>query len=125
VEGHESPPRLAASFAGDVAGAAASGDEVAVELLRQAAMLLAATVRAASPMSSGGSVRFALMGGLLGLGPMLTGPLLEALRGSAPWLELVPAAGTALDGARLLALDASTLHERHLIRVTALDAVRR
>lgn len=125
VEGHENPPCLVASFAGDVAGAAASGDEVAVKLLRQAAMLLAATVRAASPVSTGGPVQFALTGGLLGLGPILTGPLLEALRGSAPWLEPVPAVGTALDGARLLALDASTLHERHVVRVTALDAVPR
>jgi len=118
MEGHASPPRLAAGFAADVAEAAAAGDAVAVGLLREAVALLAATVQAASPPASGGPVRFALAGGLLGLGPILTGPLLEALRSGAPWLELVPAGGTALDGARLLALDAGTLHERHVVRAT-------
>lgn len=117
VEGHASPPRLAAGFAGDVAAAAASGDKVAAGLLRQAAASLATTVQATgSRVAAGGPVRFALAGGLLRLGPILTGPLMAAIRDGAPWLEPTAAGGTALDGARLLALDTNTLYERHVVR---------
>ncbi len=118
LEGHANPARLAASFAGDVAQAGRGGDAVAAGLLQQAGAALAGTVQAAASRLPGGSpVRTAIVGGLLELGPALTGPLFEALRHGARALDLVPAVGTALDGARLLAVCAHTIHERSVVRV--------
>ncbi len=117
LEGHENPPRLAASFAADVARAAGAGDTVAAGLLRGAAAALAGTVRsAAAPLAGAGPVRFAMVGGLASLGPTLIDPLLEALRRDVAWLQPVAPCGTALDGARLLALRRDTLHEGGVVR---------
>ncbi len=117
LEGHENPPRLAASFAGDVAQAAQAGDAVAAALIRQASARLADAVRAAaSRLTGSGPICTAVTGGLLGLGPILTDPLFAALDGSTPPLDRVPARGTSLDGARLLALRTDTVHEGHIVR---------
>lgn len=117
VEGHVSSPRLVAAFAGDIARAARTGDAVAVGLLRQAVAALAGTVQAAaSHLPNGAPVRVAIVGGLLGLGPVFTKPLFEALRDGTRTLDVVPALGTALDGARLLAVRTDTLHECNLVR---------
>ena len=117
LEGHENPPRLAASFAADVAQAAEAGDTVAAGLLREAAAALAGTVRAAAAhLADAGPVRFAMVGGLASLGPILIDPLLEALRRDAAWLQPGAPHGTALDGARLLALHHDTLHEDGIVR---------
>ena len=119
VEGNVSSPCLVASFAGDVARAARAGDVVATGLLRQAVAALAGTVQAAaSHLTDGAPVRVAVVGGLLGLGPVFTEPLFEALRDGTRTLDVVPALGTALDGARLLAVRADTLYERNLVRTT-------
>jgi N-acetylmuramic acid 6-phosphate etherase len=84
-----------ASFAPDVL--AADGDAVALAIVGAAAEALAATVRAI------GVGRVAMVGGLAGF---------AALRKQ---LDLVPAAGDALDGALRL----GAIHEPHVIRVEA------
>lgn len=120
IASHDSPPRLAATFAPDVAQAAQAGDAVAAALLREAAGALAATVRAAASRLTGTEpVPLAIVGGLAGLGSVLLDPLLQALHDGAPLLDRVAAQGTALDGARLLALGTDTLHEHCVIRATA------
>ncbi len=88
-----------ASFAPDVL--AAEGDAVARSIVGAAAEALAATARAAG----GGPV--AMVGGLTGI---------AALRER---LDLVPAAGDALDGALRL----GAIHEPHLIRLRAMPKV--
>jgi N-acetylmuramic acid 6-phosphate etherase len=84
-----------ASFAPDVL--AAEGDAAARSIVSAAAGALAATARAA------GDGPVAMVGGLAGV---------EALREQ---LDLVPAAGDALDGALRL----GAIHEPHVIRVQA------
>ncbi len=84
-----------ASFAPDVL--AAQSDAAALEIVSAAAEALAATAHAA------GDGPVAMVGGLAGV---------EALREQ---LDLIPAAGDALDGALLL----GTIHEPRLIRVQA------
>nr|WP_197506942.1 N-acetylmuramic acid 6-phosphate etherase [Mycobacterium sp. 852002-50816_SCH5313054-b] len=84
-----------ASFAPDVL--AATGDAAARAIVDAAAAALAATARAA------GDGPVAMVGGLAGV---------EALRER---LDLVPAAGDALDGALRL----GAIHEPHVIRVRA------
>ena len=113
VEGHDSPARLAASFAPAVARAAEAGDGVAITLLQRAADALAATIRAAAGTQTSA---VAITGGLSQLGPALLDPLRRALGAG---LTLVPPAGTALDGARYLALRCDTLHERLIIRANS------
>jgi N-acetylmuramic acid 6-phosphate etherase len=87
-----------ASFAPDVL--AAQGDAAALAIVSVAAEALAATARAA------GDGPVALVGSLAGV---------EALREQ---LDLVPAAGDALDGALRL----GAIHEPHVIRVQAAAA---
>lgn len=103
----------AARFAPEVARAAAAGDGAARAILHDAAGHLAATVRgAASALPPGAPC--ATVGGLLCLGAPLTDRL-GRLLGEAG-LRLVPAQGTALDGARLLATHTRLPHEAHVTR---------
>nr|WP_231990150.1 N-acetylmuramic acid 6-phosphate etherase [Mycobacterium sp. 852002-51971_SCH5477799-a] len=87
-----------ASFAPDVL--AAKGDATALAIIRAAAEALAATARAA------GDGPVAMVGGLAGV---------EALR---EWLDLIPAAGDALDGALRL----GAIHEPHVMRMQVAGA---
>lgn len=120
VEGDANPTRLAAGFAGDVADAARAGDAVALTLIRRAAGCLADTVRAAASGWPGpGPIRFVVTGGLLELGSILIDPLSRALRDCNPPLDFTTVHGTALDGARLLAGNTASLHERHVFRAVA------
>ena len=91
-------PAAVASFAPDVL--AAEGDAAALAIASAAAEALAATARAA------GDGPVVMVGGLAGV---------EALREQ---LDLVPAAGDALDGALRL----GAIHEPHVIRVHAAAA---
>ncbi|WP_037854893.1 BadF/BadG/BcrA/BcrD ATPase family protein [Streptomyces sp. NRRL S-340] len=135
------PARTAASFAPDVARVAAAGDDRAAAVLREAAAALGEAVLAAArrvggatalpatpsgtlpgtpapPSGTGAaSLPVALTGGLTGLGEPLLGPLRTCLAGSPLALDVRPALGDPLDGARLLALDAAAPHEPHVARV--------
>ncbi|QLJ02714.1 ATPase [Streptomyces sp. NEAU-sy36] len=112
------PARTAASFAPDVAQAAAAGDTTAKAILRSAAAALGETVLAAARrIGTGGAHPVTVTGGLTGLGEPLLGPLRSALAGSPHPLDPRPPLGDPLDGARLLALDASAPHEPHVARV--------
>jgi len=104
---------VAAHFAPEVARAAATGDDAARTILRDAAEHLAATARSAASALPPGA-RCAVVGGLMQLGAPLTDRL-ERLLGEAG-MRLVPAQGTALDGARLLAAGTHWPHEAHVIR---------
>ncbi|MGP4085774.1 N-acetylglucosamine kinase [Streptomyces sp. KR55] len=111
------PARTAASFAPDVARAAAAGDATATAIVRDAATALGEAVLAAARRIGGGTLPVTVTGGLTGLGEPLLGPLQSALIGSPRPLDLRPPLGDPLDGARLLALDASAPHEPHVVRV--------
>ena len=88
-----------ASFAPDVL--AAEGDATALAIVRAAAEALAATARAV------GDGPVAMVGGLAAV--------LEGVHALRAQLDLVPAAGDALDGA----LHLGAIHEPHVIRVQA------
>lgn len=107
--------RAVAAFAPDVARAAAAGDTTASAILRDAAGALAETVLAAARRTGGDAVT--VTGGLTGLGEPLLGPLRSALTDSPRPLGLQAPLGDPLDGAGLLALDASAPHEPHVARV--------
>jgi N-acetylmuramic acid 6-phosphate etherase len=107
------PVATAAAFAPDVARAAAGGDGVAAAILADAARALAGAVGAAAR----GAGAVSITGGLVALGEPLLGPLRAAL---AP-LRLRPAAGTPLEGARVLARGEGP-HAPHVVRVGAAAA---
>ncbi|MGV9563407.1 N-acetylglucosamine kinase [Streptomyces sp. NPDC003480] len=111
------PARTAASFAPDVARAAAAGDVAAFAIIREAAGALGEAALTAARRIGGGALPVTVTGGLTGLGEPLLGPLRDALTGSPRPLHLRPPLGAPLDGARLLALNASGPHEPHVVRV--------
>ncbi len=111
LEGDGDPQRLAASFAPDVA-AAAAGDLVASALLHRAVEALARTMRAAAA-GLPRPVAAAVVGGLSGV---LRPALREAL--ATDGLAFTGAAGDALDGARLL-LQPGCLWESGLARAAS------
>ncbi|WP_431962455.1 N-acetylglucosamine kinase [Actinacidiphila sp. bgisy160] len=111
------PARTAASFAPDVAHAAAAGDRVAGIIVGDAATALGEAVLAAAARITGEVLPVTVTGGLTGLGEPLMAPLRAALEGSARPLSPRPPLGDPLDGARLLARDATVPHESHVVRV--------
>lgn len=117
------PARTAASFAPDVARTAAAGDAVASVIVQDAATALGEAVITAARRIGGDALPVTVTGGLTGLGEPLLGPLRSALTGSPRPLHLRPPLGDPLDGARLLALDASTPHEPHVARVRRTTSV--
>ncbi|MEU4092875.1 BadF/BadG/BcrA/BcrD ATPase family protein [Streptomyces sp. NPDC026673] len=111
------PARTAASFAPEVARAAEAGDGVAGVIVRDAATALGEAVLAAAARITGDELPVTVTGGLTGLGEPLMAPLRAALDGTARPLRPRSPLGDPLDGARLLALDASVPHEPHVVRV--------
>ena len=111
-----------AAFAPDVVAAAEAGDAVALEVLDGAGAAVARSTVTAARES--GAEQVAVVGGLA---PVLT----DRWRSHLPAdLMVVPAAGTALDGAVLLALRSDLPHEANLTRthptavvVAGLDAL--
>lgn len=120
ISGDANPARQAARFAGDVIRSAASGDAVARDLLAQAVRALVATTQAAVATSGlPEPVPVALVGGLLDAEPVLRAQLQAGLLDGPVRVQMQAAAGTALDGARLLAERTDTIHEAWLQRVWA------
>jgi len=107
---------VAARFAPEVARAAEAGDAVAGAILREAAEHLAATACSAAAALPPGAP-CAIVGGLARLSVLLMDRLEDLLVRAG--LKLVPAQGTALDGARLLATRTDLPHEAHLVRRSA------
>lgn len=108
------PARVAAAFAPAVARAAARGDAVAVELVRAAADALGQSVITGVDALADAlppPVPVAILGGLTELGAVLLDPLRAALARSATPIDVRPAAGTSLDGARQLAVHVGGIHE--------------
>ncbi|MFF3066104.1 BadF/BadG/BcrA/BcrD ATPase family protein [Oerskovia sp. NPDC057915] len=89
------------SFTPDVAAAAAAGDPAAVQILTEAGRHLAESLAAA--LVPGLPPLAAATGGVLAAGPSLTGALARRFAALRPDAELVPSAGTPLDGALHLA----------------------
>ena len=104
------PARRLAAFAPAVLRRAAAGDEVALEIADRAATLLADSAHAASGPTSR---RVSVLGGLTGA-PWFAARLADALRSRG--LVPVDPAGTALDGARVIARHADLPHERYIHR---------
>ena len=114
------PARQAARFAGDVVRAAASGDAVARDLLAQAVRALVTTTRAAvARCGLPEPVPVALIGGMLEAEQGLRSQVQAQLLDGPVRVLLQKAAGTALDGARLLAEHTDTIHEAQMLRVWA------
>jgi glucosamine kinase len=111
--------RTVAAFAPEVAALAASGDRTCLGIMEQAATRLAESVRAAVARFGEPDTPVALAGGLQELGPPLLQPLKLALESAWPSLSAAPAHGTALDGARLLAVRRDTVHDPFVERVAA------
>jgi N-acetylglucosamine kinase-like BadF-type ATPase len=111
------PARSVAAFAPAVADAARNGDPVAVQLVEAAATALARSmIAAAETLDTSGPVAAVIVGGLVNLGPVLLDPLRAALERSGAGLQLQPAQGTSIDGARHLALVDDGIHEPWVAR---------
>lgn len=115
--GRANPAQTAAAFVPTVAKLAESGDPVAAQILRDAAAELAESVLTAARRLGLSQPEIAITGGLVDLGPALLTPLRQRVQAAEPALRLQPAAGSALDGARLLALRADTVAEPYLHRI--------
>ena len=108
IANDSNPAAFAARFAVAVLHCANGGDEAAKQISQVAIASLAATVRAAT---RGQPVQFALVGGLAGL---IENDLATALDcGVCPVIPL----GTALDGARQIAITVNTPFEAGVVRV--------
>jgi N-acetylglucosamine kinase-like BadF-type ATPase len=111
-----------AAFAPAVAEAARNGDPVAVQLVEAAAAALARSIIAgAGALDATSKVRGVIIGGLVNLGPILLDPLRATLERSGANLELQPAEGTSIDGARHLALVDDGIHEPWVVRARGQD----
>ena len=102
VHGTEHSSSLIASFAKDVAAAAAAGDGCSQQIWREAGQALAATAVACRD-SVDGTLPICLAGGLADVGDMLTQPFTDAVGG-----DVRTPAGSSLDGALRLARMATT-----------------
>ena len=125
VYASENPARTIAAFAEDVAAVAVAGDPAALAILGAAAGDLATGALAAARQVFAPDEEVALSwnGGVFRAGAPVLDPFLAAVRRGAPRLTPHPPLGDALDGAALLALDATrsgdrfaadllTIHER-------------
>jgi N-acetylmuramic acid 6-phosphate etherase len=115
------PTRAVASFAAEVAAEAASGDEVAAAILRDAGRELAASACAALGrlFTADEEAAVSYTGNVFLAGPALLGPFTERVQKGRPGTEVVPPAGDSLTGAALLAERAETLRPEPGILWTA------
>ncbi len=101
-----------AAFAPDVVRCAELGDQVADQIVAEAAAALAAsTLAAARALSDNGPVSVAVLGGLTRIGNSLWSSWSREVSSARPRVEIRPARGDALAGARLLATTTSLPHE--------------
>jgi len=105
IYGAPSPSRAVADFAADVAAIAQAGDAMAVAILDDAGHELAVSAAAALDrlFEPGAPAAVSYSGNVFRAGPALTDPFERALAELRPEAELMPPAGDALAGARLLA----------------------
>lgn len=103
VHAAAAPTREVARFATVVADAARDGDAMAMMIWRQAGVELAHTALAALRSVPIRRPRVACTGGLFGAGSILSDSFHDTLFLHRPDAELVPAGGSAVDGARALA----------------------
>lgn len=116
------PARSMAAFAPAVADAARHGDTIAVQLLEAGAAALAhSMIAAAGALNASGPVMGVVTGGLVNLGPVLLDPLRAAIERSGANLQLQPAKGTSIDGARHLALVEDGIHAPWIVRARGED----
>ncbi|WP_336644774.1 N-acetylglucosamine kinase [Microbacterium sp. USHLN186] len=114
LQASEDRVRTVASFAAPTAQHAASGDEVAVRICRDAAAELATAVLAALRVTDApADAAVGAIGGVFG-SDVIRATFQSAVRAERPAARFVPPAGSGLDGAVALAgLDsAHPLHER-------------
>lgn len=112
------PARSMASFAPAVAAAARAGDAAAIAILGAAASALAGSMRAAAAaLDAATPVAASIVGGLMDMGPILLDPLHAAIA-NQPGIQLRPALGTSLDGARHLATTEAGIHTPWVTRVS-------
>jgi N-acetylglucosamine kinase-like BadF-type ATPase len=104
-------PRSAARFAPTVCGLVDRDDQAAT-IIDRAARALATTATTAARRS--GHHEVTLVGGLQELGPALVDPWRSRL--AEEGISVVPARGSALDGAALLAVDRELPHEPEVVR---------
>lgn len=111
------PARSIAAFAPAVADAARNGDPVALRVMEAGAAALAhSMIAAANALHAPGPVSAAIIGGLVNVGPVLLDPLRDVLERSGVNLQLQPAEGTSIDGARHLAIVEGSIHEPWIAR---------
>lgn len=111
------PGRSMAAFAPAVAEAARDGDAVALRVMEAGAAALAGSmIAAANALETTGPVMAVIIGGLVNLGSVLLDPLHANIERSGVNLQLQPAEGTSIDGARRLALVDSGIHEPWVAR---------
>ena len=115
VQGSTNPARLIASFAPDVFASARDGDPVAQGICENAAKELACSVAAAVHGAHlPAPVVVATTGGLLRAGPVLTEPLDRHLTEQLPGATRQTAAGDALAGGYLMAIQPDLPHHNLL-----------
>src|SRR5690348_8184758 len=85
------------------------------------AALARSIIAGAGALDATSKVRGVIIGGLVNLGPVLLDPLRANLERSGANLELQPAEGTSIDGARHLALVDDGIHEPWVVRARGQD----
>jgi glucosamine kinase len=103
VHGTDAPSGLIAAFAREVAAAVDDGDRAAADIWQEAGRHLGRTAAAAAHVLGGGHGTASYTGGLFASGQLLLEPFRNELARRCPHLDLRPPAGSALDGAELLA----------------------
>lgn len=121
VYGDINPSKVIASFSKNVAAAAEAGDADSMAIWIGAGRALARGVAAAAIQAELHETAFdvALAGGLFGAGRILRDPFERELRLIEPRAHIQPAAGGALDGGRVFALEESPVWTEVSTWVTA------
>ena len=114
VYGAQNPIEVVASFSKSVAEAAIAGDEVAIEILRSAAMDLAQNVQAAARRSqlAGAPFSYSTAGGIFNIGPLIEKPFHDFIGEFLPEAQYQKPLGGAMAGAQIVALNKAPMLEQ-------------